>query len=107
MATGEREAWLDGEVRGHAFRAAHIAEAYGIPVKTIRSWATDRPETRNHEGKLVRSASPARLRPHAHDRDGSPLFLVGDVLELAATDAARREERRSRRARHEDNQRVA
>jgi hypothetical protein len=101
VATSERQAWLDGEVRSHAFRATEIAQAYAINVKTIRSWATERPEVRNADSKLVRSAAPARLRPHAHDRDGHPLYLLGDVLDLAAADAARREGNRSRRSRRE------
>jgi hypothetical protein len=82
VASADRRAWLDAEVRAHAFRAAHIADAYGINVKTIRSWA-DR-------GHLV---------AHGEDRDGRPLYNVGDVLDLAAGDAARREEARATRAR--------
>jgi hypothetical protein len=80
--TGERRAWLDAEVRSHAFRAVHIADAYRISVDTIRSWA--------HRGLLV---------PHGHDADERPLFNVGDVLDLAAADAARREQARADRAR--------
>jgi hypothetical protein len=79
--TGERRAWLDAEVRSHTFRAIHIAQAYRISVDTIRSWA--------HRGLLV---------PHGHDADERPLFNVGDVLDLAAADAARREQARARRA---------
>jgi len=82
VATDERTAWLDGEVRGHAFRAAEIGNAYGIRANTIRVWA-DR-------GLLV---------AHGHDRDGRPLFNVGDVLDLAAGDAARRETERAKRER--------
>lgn len=99
VAQDDRQAWLDGEVRAHAFTAAQIAEAYGINVKTIRSWATDRAESRDHRGTLTRSATPARLRIHAVGRDGQPLFLVGDVLDLAADDAARRETERAKRER--------
>jgi hypothetical protein len=80
--TGERRAWLDAEVRSHTFRAIHIAQAYRISVDTIRSWA--------HRGLLV---------PHGHDADERPLFNVGDVLDLAAADAARREQARADRAR--------
>lgn len=80
--TDERQAWLDGEVRGHAFRAAEIAQAYGIRANTIRVWAT--------RGVLV---------AHGHDRDGRPLYNVGDVLDLAAGDAARRAEEHAKRAR--------
>jgi hypothetical protein len=82
VETDERIAWLDGEVRGHAFRAAEIAQAYGLRANTIRVWAT--------RGVLV---------AHGHDRDGKPLFNVGDVLDLAAVDAARRVEEQAKRAR--------
>lgn len=82
VATDLRRAWLDGEVRSHAFRAAHIAEAYGVRANTIRVWA-DR-------GRLV---------AHGHDGEGRPLFNVGDVLDLAAADAARRETERAKRDR--------
>ena len=107
VSTAERAAWLDGEVRSHAFRDIEIARAYKLSVKTIRSWATDRPEVRNAAGKLVRSATSARLLPHAQDTDGQPLYLVGDVLDLAAADVARRESNRSRRSRMAADQRVA
>jgi hypothetical protein len=84
-ATSEREAWLDAEVRAHAFRDREIADAYGVNVKTIRTWVT--------RGHLV---------PHGHDADGRPLLNVGDVLDLAAADAARRETDRAKRARRRD-----
>jgi hypothetical protein len=83
VATSEREAWLDAEVRAHAFRDREIADAYN--VKTIRTWVT--------RGHLV---------PHGHDADGRPLLNVGDVLDLAAADAARRETDRAKRARRRD-----
>lgn len=82
VATDERRAWLDGEVRGHAFRASQIAGAYGVNVNTIRSW--------HARGQLV---------AHGHDPDGRPLFNVGDVLDLAAADAARRAGEQAKRAR--------
>jgi hypothetical protein len=97
--TGERRAWLDAEVRSRAFRAAEIAGAYGINVKTIRSWATERQARYDHSGTQVEAARPAKLHVHGWDRDGRPLFLVGDVLDLAAVDAARREQARADRAR--------
>jgi hypothetical protein len=81
-ATANREAWLDGEVRGHAFRAAQIAEAYGVRANTIRVWAA--------RGQLV---------PHGHDGEERPLFNVGEVLDLAAADAARRATEQAKRAR--------
>lgn len=85
VATSEREAWLDAEVRAHAFRDREIADAYGVNVKTIRTWVA--------RGHLV---------PHGHDGDGRPLLNVGDVLDLAAADAARRETDRAKRARRRD-----
>jgi hypothetical protein len=97
--TGERRKWLDAEVRSRAFRAAEIASAYGINVKTIRSWATERQARYDHSGTQVEAARPAKLHVHGWDRDGRPLFLVGDVLDLAAVDAARREQARAERAR--------
>lgn len=99
VASEDRRAWLDAEVRSHAFRAAEIANAYGINVKTIRSWATDRQARYDHSGTCVQAARPAKLHPHGWDRDQRPLFLVGDVLDLAAQEAARREEARAERAR--------
>jgi hypothetical protein len=97
--TDERRKWLDAEVRSRAFRAAEIASAYGINVKTIRSWATERQARYDHSGTQVEAARPAKLHVHGWDRDGRPLFLVGDVLDLAAVDAARREQARAERAR--------
>jgi hypothetical protein len=97
--TDQRRAWLDAEVRSRAFRAAEIAGAYGINVKTIRSWATERQARYDHSGTQVEAARPAKLHVHGFDRDGRPLFLVGDVLDLAAVDAARREQARAERAR--------
>lgn len=78
----ERRAWLDSEVRQYAYRASEIANAYAINVKTIRTWA-----------------ERGQLAEHGHDRDGRPLYRVGEVLDLAAESAARREERRADRER--------
>ncbi len=102
VKTRDRQAWLDGQVRDRAFGAKWISEAYGVPVKTIESWTVERPEQRNHEGKLIRSATPIRLWAHAHDRDGHPLYLVAHVLDLAAAAAARRAEQQARRARRKE-----
>lgn len=96
VATGEREAWLDGQVRSHAFTAAAIADAYGINVKTIRTWANRgslRTYWRTGAGIVAGWADP----PEDEKRDR--LHYVGDVLDLAATDAARREGARAARAR--------
>jgi hypothetical protein len=82
VGVADRRAWLDSEVRQHAFRASQIAEAYGVNVNTIRSWAA--------RGQLV---------PHGRDSDDRPLFNVGDVLDLAAADAARRATEQAKRAR--------
>jgi hypothetical protein len=97
VATSEREAWLDAEVRAHAFRDRQIADALNISVKTIRSWATARPESRNAAGKVTRSAAPARLIAHAYDRDGKPLYLMGAVADLAEVEALRRHDRHQKR----------
>lgn len=85
VSTAERRAWLDGEVRSRAFRAAEIAGAYDIKVNTIRSWALR-----------------GLLTAHGYDRDGRPLYNVGEVLDLAAADAARRETARAERARRKE-----
>lgn len=82
VAQDERRAWLDGEVRSRAFRAVEIAQAYGVNVNTIRSWAA--------RGHLVE---------HGRDRDERPLYNVGDVLDLAVADAHRREAERTKRER--------
>jgi hypothetical protein len=88
--TSEREAWLDGEVRQHVFRAAEIANAYGVKVDTIRSWHT--------RGQLAN---------HGSDVDGRPLFNVGEVLDLAAADKARRETERAKRERRKTKEDAA
>jgi hypothetical protein len=81
VATAERLAWLDAEVRSHAFRASEIANAYGIPVKTIRTWA-----------------ERGLLTEHGRDRDDRPLYVVGDVLDLHIASRERRAEQEARRA---------
>lgn len=91
VASEDRRAWLDAEIRSRAFRAVHIADAYGLSVDTIRSWAT--------RGLLV---------PHGTETDkrtGKPVptYNVGDVLNLAATTAARRAEAQAKRARRKEN----
>jgi hypothetical protein len=89
VGVDDRRAWLDAEVRSHAFRAVEIAQAYGVNVNTIRSWAS--------RGQLV---------PHGHDSDERPLFNVGDVLDLAAADAARRATEQAKRARRVEARRA-
>jgi hypothetical protein len=78
----ERRAWLDETVAGYTFRASQIADAYRIPVGTIRSWLS--------RGQLV---------AHGHDERGRPLLNVGEVLELARADALRRHLRQVQRER--------
>jgi hypothetical protein len=89
VVTQDRQDWLDYQVRSYAFRAVEIAQAYGVNVNTIRSWAA--------RGQLV---------PHGHDSDGRPLFNVGDVLDLAAADAARRATEQAKRARRVEARRA-
>jgi hypothetical protein len=85
-----RRAWLDGEVRQRNFRAAHIAEAHGVNVNTIRTW---------HARGL--------LAAHGEDRDGRPLFNVGEVLDMFRAAAARKAEGQARRARRAATTEVA
>lgn len=79
-SSATRQAWLDAEVRSHAYTATEIADAYPIKANTIRQWL-----------------SRGLLTTHG-ELGGRPLMLLGEVLDLAAGDAARREEARSRRA---------
>lgn len=122
-ATDKRTAWLDGEVRGYAFRASEIANAYGVNVNSIRTWSTRvRQDTgepplaswwRTETGIVTRWVDPVldpRLEGEAMEKRlgeisdeiqarGGRLHYVGDVLDLAAGDAARREGDRATRAR--------
>jgi hypothetical protein len=77
----ERRSWLDAEVRAYSYTASEIAEAYGLKANTIRQWLS--------RGLLVQHG----------ELQGRPLLLLGEVLDLAAGDAARREEARARRER--------
>lgn len=79
-SSATRRAWLDAEARSWAYTATEIADAYPIKANTIRQWL-----------------SRGLLTTHG-ELSGRPLMLLGDVLDLAAGDAARREEARSRRA---------
>jgi hypothetical protein len=115
-ATAKRQAWLDGEVREHAFEARSIAEAHRLNVKTIRTWAnrgalrtywrtdmdlvvewTDPPidDALKGEERAVREAEVAAEL----EARGPRLHYVGDVLDLAAADAARRATEQAKRAR--------
>jgi hypothetical protein len=81
-STAEREDWLDGVRREWLYHASEIEDAYPkVKAGTIRVWLA--------RGLLV-----------AHgEHDGRPLLKLGEVLDLAAGDAARREEARATRAR--------
>lgn len=59
-------AYLDKQVRQHAYTAAEIEAAYRIRADRIRKWA-----------------SRGRIAQHGTDRLGRPLYLLGDVLDLA------------------------
>jgi hypothetical protein len=115
-STAKREAWLDGEVREHAFEARDIAEAHRLNVKTIRTWAnrgalrtywrtsadlvvewTDPPLDDALKGE-ERAAREAAIADELAAR-GPRLHYVGDVLDLAAADAARRATEQAKRAR--------
>jgi hypothetical protein len=89
VGVADRRAWLDAEVRSHAFRASQIAEAYGVNVDTIRSWY-----------------ARGQLANHGTDADGKPLFNIGDVLDLAAASAARRATEQAKRARRVEARRA-
>jgi len=82
----ERRAWLDDQVRDRAFRASEIEDAYGVSANLIRQWAT-----------------PARglLQVHGHDFWGRALYVLGDVLDVAAAQVAKRAEAQARQARRE------
>jgi hypothetical protein len=114
--TGPRAKELGDKVREHAFSAKWIHEAYGINVKTIRSWA-DRGHLKSYwrteagltvewvdpvlDPKLEGEAMEKRLGEISDEIQarGGRLHYVGDVLDLAAGDAARREGDRATRAR--------
>jgi hypothetical protein len=93
----ERQDWLDSTVRTEAFTARWIAEAHGLNVKTIRTWAFRgqlKSYWRTEAGIIADWADPAE------GQDRERIHYVGDVLDLAALDAARRESNRSRKARN-------
>ena len=76
----ERRAWLDDQVRQYAYTASEISGAYPIRRNTINQWAA--------RGRLV---------AHDHNEQGRARYNLGEVLELAAGDAAQREDRRAAR----------
>ncbi len=96
VSTDLRRAWLDAEARSHAFRAAHIAEAYRINVNTIRSWALRgllKSYWRTSGGLVIPWTEVAE------QASATRLHYVGDVLDLYASEAARRAEGQAKRAR--------
>lgn len=116
VETSERRVWLDAEVRQYAYRAAQIADAYGLSDDTIRSWAsrgklpsywvtdagltvpwTD-PEIGPDLKGAERAAREAEVAIELKAR-GPRVHYVGDVLDLAAAAAAWRESERAKRAR--------
>jgi hypothetical protein len=78
----DRHDWIDSVRRDWLYHASEIAEAYPeIKAATVRKWF--------ERGLIV-----------AHgEHKGGPLFKVGEVLDLAAADTARREEIRAERDR--------
>ncbi|GIE35916.1 hypothetical protein Ait01nite_089610 [Actinoplanes italicus] len=109
----ERQVWIGDITRDRAYRAADIAHAHGIHVKTIRSWA-DRgkltawwkdgeqfhewtepdldPQLTGDQLTARRAEIAAELKAR-----GPRWFVLGDVLNLATADAARREQLRAER----------
>lgn len=82
----ERRRWLDGVARGYSYTAREIELAYGIRRGTIRVWV--------HRELLAADG----------DTDGQQTYPLGLVLDLAASDAARRAEAQARRARRATEQ---
>jgi hypothetical protein len=92
VATADREAWLDAQVRDEAFSARWIADAHGLNVKTVRTWSA--------RGQLktwwrTEAGLIAEWPPPDDGVERERLHYVGDVLDLAAADAARRETNRA------------
>jgi hypothetical protein len=79
----ERRVWLDSEVRKGSFRAIEIEDAYGVKANLIRQWAT-----------------PARnlIQIHDHDQQGRARYLLSQVLDVAARQAAKRAANEAKRA---------
>jgi len=106
VATSEREAWLDGEVREFAFRAAHIAEAYRVNVNTIRSWAARgqlKSYWRTELGLTVEWVDPVLDDKLKGEELEERLGEISDEIQARGGrlhyDAARREGERAKRAR--------
>jgi len=96
----DRQKWLDGEVRAAAFTARDIADAHGVNVKTIRTWANRGQLAsywRTETGIVAAWTDP----PDGETRER--LHYVGDVLDLAAADKARLAGDQAKRARRKEN----
>lgn len=83
----ERRVQVAKLVDGKGFRASDIAHAYGISANTIRGWAWVR---RDDQGEPL---NDPKLKPVGHDHLKRPLYLVADVLALAAAADQRRQQR--------------
>lgn len=83
-AAEPRRAALTKDVHQRAFRASEIEDAYGVKANLIRQWAT-----------------PARnlIQVHGEDREGRALYLLSQVLDVAAAQKAKHAEQQAKRAR--------
>lgn len=112
----ERRAWLDSEVRQRAFTRSDIEDAYGIKANTVTTWWIRAKLTAYWVTDAGLHVEWVELKPDPalkgealtareqeikaeHKARGPKVFYLGDVLDLARQDAARREERRAERER--------
>lgn len=65
---------------------ADAAELAGVDVETIRQW--------RRRGYISRAGARGKLETRGLSRDGRPMFLASEVLEIAATTRERRLRRR-------------
>jgi hypothetical protein len=100
VGVDERRAWLDDLVRSEAFRASEIAHSHGISADTIRSWAF-RGKLKSYWRTAAGIVAAWTDPPEGETRER--LHYLGDVLDLAAADAARRAGDQAKRARRKDN----
>jgi hypothetical protein len=108
VSTDLRQDWLNAQARssGLAWTAAGIADAYGLSVKTIRSWATER---RAPNGVVLRRAKLAtywhngeQLVPWVDPLPGQDVKDRGDRLHYVADVVRLAEEAAERRAAEDD-----
>lgn len=85
VPVAERREWLDALVGEYNYRAKWLADAFGISVNTIRSWALR-----------------GQLAAHGHDEDGHPLYNAAEVRELDRQAKERKAEREARRQRRQE-----